>query len=102
MTRTPDNPADADPNVPPNLKGMTDDEWEKKLKEIEARLAAAEAKRKEFNTKKADIEKNAAKPADLLKKANEALDALKKLRPAVDRVKNTVRTLQNQQEPRGR
>lgn len=87
MTRTPDNPADADPNVPPNLKGMTDDEWEKKLKEIEARLAAAEAKRKEFNTKKADIEKNAAKPADLLKKANEALDALKKLRPAVDRVK---------------
>lgn len=86
MTRTPDNPAEADPNLPANLRGMTEDEWEKKLKEIEGRLAAAEAKRAEFNKKKASSTSNAAKPADLEKKARGFLDELKKLRPAVDRV----------------
>lgn len=86
LSRTPDNPPEGDPNLPPGFSGMTIDEWEKKLKEIEGRLAAAEAKRVEFDKKQSGMKSTVAKPADTLKKAQEALENLKKLKPAVDRV----------------
>lgn len=86
LTRKPDNPEEADPNIMPGGTTVDLKEWEKTLREIEGRIAAAEAKRTEFLKKSTNSKNSADKVVAAEKKARSLLEDLKKLKPAVDRV----------------
>ncbi|MFN2502016.1 MAG: VWA domain-containing protein [Pyrinomonadaceae bacterium] len=86
MTRTADNPADADPNIPPGTGGISLEEWEKRLKAFTDRLAAAEAKKAEFVKKQSSLKNNVQAVEKAETESRRLIAELKKLKPAVDRV----------------
>ncbi len=87
LTRNPDNPEEADPNIMPGGVNPVDlAEWEKKLKEIEARIAVAEGKKADFIKRSTNSPNIVAKVTAAETKARSLLDDLKKLKAAVDRV----------------